>query len=482
MKAKTFTLFLLLVLSTSTFSLAQNYQGFRSDRIAYFLNENTGAYLSIRVDSIDYETDSVFYFMPFVLHDSNCMNMNGSWLGKKMKLDEDGNHFFYNYDDYPVLIKSQAILNEEWIAYECEQYQVWAKVIQWETESFLGQTDMVKTVEFQAKNHQGEPVNCPANNLQVKLSENFGFIKTLNFHNFPDNYYSTRFFFEFKALDLKGITNPDLGLKNLTWQDIHNHQPGDELHVEYTYYDSYALQNFKTITLFLERNMDADTIVYTAMVRTQHYSWYNNQTSPLTITTDTVFIRIRPDHCMNTLPGEFATSGCEFDIMEMTSYYGKKIKSTPGYYWFYSVIDENGCLFEAHLDGGPMYSEYREGLGGPYYEASFILGSSRLLKYYKKDGIEHGTPFIITNLNETQPTASCHLIQQPGQGSFSVLLEHSHLPAQMRIISLSGQVIDKAELNALNWIYANPLKLNGIYLLEVYNQNRTLLREKVVLF
>ncbi len=51
---------------------------------------------------------------------------------------------------------------------------------------FLGITDMVKKITFQAKDVNGSSISHSVNNMYLLLSENYGLIRTINFKVFPD--------------------------------------------------------------------------------------------------------------------------------------------------------------------------------------------------------------------------------------------------------------------------------------------------------
>ena len=128
------------------------------------------------------------------------------------------------------IIKTTALLNDSWTAYYLpDSIKIIATVISHDTMSFLGQLDSVKTIGFQVYDKNMDLLDYPLNTMELRISKNFGFVKTFNFYLFPNltDYTSERF----EEYSLIGLSNPEIGIQNLTWFEINDFQPGDELHI-----------------------------------------------------------------------------------------------------------------------------------------------------------------------------------------------------------------------------------------------------------
>lgn len=488
MKLKLLVLLVLALLCFQNLN-GQNYQGIRSDRTLLFSKDNGNGLIGIRVDSVKYDTDSVYYFIPYALPESisNPIHVVGhaSWLGERMILDAEGTHVFYNYNGDGITIKSQAVLDEEWICYTSANMQVVAKVTEWAEDSVLSETDMVKTIGFQAKDLNGTNIDHDVNGIQIKLSENYGFIETVGFYFFPDLSSSWEFFpFEnTTTLQLKGLTNPEIGIRNLSYQMCHDYQAGDEFHIV----DSYSSSDYDNeeliVTKYLDRYFLGDTLAYLAYQKKKTTNYYYPNPPVVTYFEDTIVVKIEKDHFIDHLPGElvFDNEGC-FDVLDEESSNGLVKYSHQGNY-FFCFFPENQ-VFLNHYDGPVGDSKYIEGLGGPYYNncPGEIYSSFRRLVYYKKDSVECGIPLVITAIPENQATEFCEVFQIAGQNGFGIKVQDQMLPLDYQIISISGQVIDKGRIFNNQWIYDNKEGLKGVFILSIRGYQNQQHNQKVVLY
>ncbi|GHV25514.1 hypothetical protein FACS1894176_04160 [Bacteroidia bacterium] len=206
--------------------LAYDYQAIYSNQTAIF---DGGTLQGMKIDSVKVlENDSVFYPLKRILHDgSYCYTPYGaSWLGEKIIISANWNNFINKNDT--IRIKTDAVLGESWIVDEGLISKMVAKVTSHKIESFLGLEDSVKTISFQAYDLNNVPIDRNLmNNKTLKISKNYGIIQGFDFlpqiqpvlHNIYQEY------------TLAGLSNPKAGIQNITWFDIWDFQPGDELHI-----------------------------------------------------------------------------------------------------------------------------------------------------------------------------------------------------------------------------------------------------------
>ena len=190
-----------------------DYQTVYSNRIALFENSEKQI-KALRIDSVKTDTDSVFYpFATIQEISENCFSpYKASWLGEKVVVKPDGTNLFFNRDGDTITLKTRARLNESWIAFQRgDDFRVKAKVQSVGLEAFLGLTDSVKTITLTVIDKNENTLENPLNNLQLKISKTFGFIKTLNFYLFPDitvRYPADRL----ETFSLVGLTNANAGV------------------------------------------------------------------------------------------------------------------------------------------------------------------------------------------------------------------------------------------------------------------------------
>ena len=179
-----------------------------------------------------------------------------------------------------------------------------------ESISFLGLTDSVKTIGFQVYDKQMNPLSHDLNKKTIMISKQYGAVRILNFYQFPDifqlNYgYWGRGLTTYK---LVGLSTPQLGVQNLSWFDVFDFQPGDEIHTLLEKFSWHAEGsgssiNEQTIKRFLTRIDFTDSIVYTYERRIFTLSVVDTTPSILFVN-DTAEMVIRSNPGFDPLPGE----------------------------------------------------------------------------------------------------------------------------------------------------------------------------------
>ncbi len=408
---------------------AQDYQPIQASRISYF-SSSVDRIVTLRTDSVELlATDTAFYLSPSILEtEYDCFSVNsGSWLGRKVILTENNEGIFYNYANRPFRILYQAALGEAWNAFSiADSYYVQAEIIAHDTMTFLGLADSVKTISLQAFNKDGDSLEMELNTFRIRLSKQYGFVSTLNFYYFPDHegfYYG-----DFPAeYELCGLTPPTAGFQNLTWLEVYDFAPGDEIHILYEYSDwgggseGYS-KTSKSITRFLERTDEPGTISYQVYRKSSeeviregsgHTFTFAEDTLPFLYNTDTLFD--------NSMPGISSVMDGNALAYKMTSGV-RRTKIKPSVYdQFYQQNDS--CWSNCCSDGCFPEYEYIEGLGGPYYQcdnAFSMGGTERKLVYYKKGEETWGTPLIVTSVPETSLSAPIKVFPNPASGEVQI--------------------------------------------------------------
>jgi len=490
---KHFTLvFSLMVLLLNT-TIAQNFQGIRSDRTAIYKDCQGIDLLGVEVDNAGFDTDSVFEFSPTILPGGpfgDCYRGDqASWLGNGLSINSEGIHVFKNHADEDIIIKALAALNEEWICYSNTEFQVIAKVNSVANEAFLSIEDIVKTIGFEVKDLNGNLINHQLNQMTIKLSENYGFIRVLNFYYFPNLGTYQIYPYSLKEFELYGLNNPSLGRGNLTWQMIHDHQPGDELHT--VYYDvvfhkdnDYQTDSVCKIAKFLERGMSGDTIVYKVYEKKRIYKKATGQAAQVSTTEDTVWVKIPKDHIINNLAGEATAVFGGSWMVNLQANSGTRLTKSFEIVLLYEDDQYEDCWSLITTDGCPDGYEYIEGLGGPYTSCSvaFMNNSANHLVYYKKGQEEWGEPLniIMLGLQEEKAEDYCQLIQKPGEQSFVLQLNGDVLPYEVQLINMNGQLVELQKINEASWRFENTAGLKGVFIVKLINSKNQVFSRKIV--
>lgn len=466
--------FTIVLLSVFCFKLlpAQVYQTIKSNRIGYFENQS-GNIKCIRIDSVNYHEDSIFYpFSNIQQIDYDCFTPYGaSWLGNKVIVQNNGYNLFFNQLQDTIKIKTNALLGESWIAYQLEDSTtVIAEVIEHDTLVFMGQLDSVKRFGFQVYDKTLTPISHNLNNESILLSKNYGMLKTFNFYLFPD-YESDFFDYEqFQTYELIGLSNPSIGVQNLTWFEVHDFQVGDELHIEYETSswgdgNDYS-ESIKTIYKYLGRTDYSDYINYNVeMKSSKHRIW--SDSSAFEYIHDTIESIINQNTTFNHLPGEPIISNNEAYSYSMT----KLTKTEPSIYeriWG----SNNSCWSNCCADGCfPSYN-YIKGLGGPYYRCdnAFSLGGTEnSLVYYKKGLETWGAPLIITEISNTDIESSLEIFPNPAIENIYIRSQFSNLPLAFELVDLKGQIVMIEKVDTELYLINIAEIAHGIYIYRLKN-------------
>jgi hypothetical protein len=416
-RMKTELIILSFIILNNCFSLfAYDYQTVYPDKIALYENED-GLIQSMKIEKNETEANRFIYYPLETIRrvEANCYTPKGdSWTGKKIIISAGWN-FFFNEDGDTIKIKTDAGLNESWIAYNVGAISVEAKVQNKESLPFLGLEDSVKTIVFQVFNGNAAVTEHKLNNKKIRLSKRYGLIQTVNFYVFPKekNFYLDNPFYEsLGEYELIGLTNPTAGVQNLTWQEVWNFEVGDEIHVveEWMFYFQSKTIN-KQILKFLSKQKIDDKFVYQAQ-KSEHNAEYNiidydivgELFSESFVFDEITYATPTPFYSgFDNLPGELIMEGGEVYYFTMSN--GDILSKITAPANMEIVKGENDC-WEAYVTPIKTPVKYTKGLGGPYYYNGNINGNGkRELVYYKKGDTTWGEPLIITGMANIEKNA-----------------------------------------------------------------------------
>jgi len=194
-------LYLILLLLLPLGLFAQNWKTVSDKDTVYFMGGkhhdvehfglDSGISKVILVDSSrQVNGDSIFYFFRCIrkLDYNSCLDTFAPcWLGPMLIRRQNGTEYYFNSFYDTITIKTAANVGDSWIlAADTSGVVYKGTVVQNGTEIIDGNSDSIKTIAIQAYNNV-TPVFSSYNNLELKLSKNHGWLKTLDFYRFPNN-------------------------------------------------------------------------------------------------------------------------------------------------------------------------------------------------------------------------------------------------------------------------------------------------------
>ncbi|HQA76544.1 MAG TPA: T9SS type A sorting domain-containing protein [Salinivirgaceae bacterium] len=487
MKRLQISLILALISTISTFG--QNFQTISSDRIAFFENEYNNV-KAVRIDSVKYQNDSLLFpFTTIQQLDYDCFSpFEASWIGKSVIIKNNGLNEFINKMGDTISIKTSANLGDTWIAFSLyDSLTIEASVVNYDTLTFIGVTDSVKTIKFHVYDKNMNLLDWELNNMNIRISKFHGFVTTFNFYLFPnfqfDNPYKTEIFEEY---NLVGLSNPRAGINNLTWFEVNDFQIGDELHILDTssclHSDgSGSATTNKAIYKYLERTDYSDSIVYRySRKQSIHTVWTDS--SDFRYYDDTLRTTIKADPLFDKLPGEpiFYENDTYNYYMTNESLLSKNIPLGYERYSFGGDLCWHAYIF----DGCLRDDYYVKGLGGPYYscsEAFCFGGAERSLVYYKKGGVTWGDPLTITEISDVSISKSIMIFPNPAKNQITVnISDGNYQDLQIFIYDIQGK-LQKTECLEPNNSTINISSLDsGIYILKISDNEKVLKIDRLV--
>jgi hypothetical protein len=460
---------------------AQNYQSIHPEKVYTYQFTDQGVSFIRVVSAEESEAGTALHFAPNIQEVGfNCYDIFGAtWLGPKVIVQENGDNLFFNETNDTIRIRTQANEGEPWIVYQDENRIIQSRVAEIKLSEIHGQPDSVKVIEFRVFTSHMEETEHPLNNKTMELSKNFGLTKILPLLRFPD---MTIYYEEIFESSLLGISDPALGIRNITWLDVMDFEPGDEIHiVEKTRdadldHNTLTHRTINSILRYLERTDFSDSIIY----RKERIISDKTNITPGDITTE-IFTH-------DTIPKSYAK--CDY----FNVYAGEPVLVDNPYSNFthwqsgskilnYRFFDgDEHCNEEVHYDGCFPMGFYSRGLGGPYFYCDdFFHTSSRELVFYKKGDQTWGTPLVILSTPETSIEQLVSVYPNPANDRLWVSLPAGLSYVIFELMDLTGKVvvrerIDQGE-NIINLGNISP----GIYLYRLADAKDLLQSGKIVL-
>jgi hypothetical protein len=403
-----------------------------------------------------------------------------SWLGNKLIKRSSGDELFFNYDGDTLLIQTHAELNDSWRFWTADDSSyIEAKLVSIRKESFLEETDTVKTISLAHFNKEGTLFQ----HIQydsIKLSKNYGLLTCYNFRDFPSNDRNM----PVVSFKLIGTTRKQTGFQLFTKADVYDFEIGDEFHVdrEYEYWLYWTGRlHLREIHKIIDKwNSPIEDTLY---FRVKMVSWEKDSSE---IEVDTSILIIPdPDKALDLnqyndivsskeiLPFEltdFETSMATYVLFSENKFNNRCQIFSPRE--FYELIDHErfmylGETWDSHvyrknhfIEGCGLYENIFGNEGGGAYSIDF-----NELVYFKKGNEEWGNPLIPTSIkNNIYTTLKCY--PNPAKDVIRIdlqLQENERSNLDYVIVGITGKKWQSGVLNYRN-MEINIMKIpSGIY-------------------
>ncbi|CAN5468715.1 hypothetical protein BH11BAC1_BH11BAC1_20270 [soil metagenome] len=476
--------FLLLFCFTTASIFAQNWQTVVSNRSAFFYGPCSSSVRALLIDSTSYSgTDSILYsyrgMSDVCYYYPGCFHSNDTlWPGIKILISQNGDNIFFNNANDSIIIKTAASLNDTWRLFEMGNGDYISGAI--DSIKFvpvLGIMDSVKNIKLTARNSSGTTIAHNINGHYIKISKDHGLVTSVHLFSFPNEQY------EYSII---GLSNPALGLQNLTAREIFNLDTGDIF--QYSDFEDHGLPNYsqdykelKVLNKSISANLD--TFNYTFDRQYYHYyKYFNWDTSYFVHDTEMAVIAISTYGTLNEFPNQvhqvnaWPNYGFTETIVDSTLYNLRRIKKLSDFFelnlndscYTYPV---GHCIFP--VDG------YAEGLGHVSkldWDGGLWPCHDYHLVYFQKGAETWGTPLDWPTILKIENNDLQNATIYPNP--FTNTIEIRNLPSLKTVITISDET-GRTILNQTGFpdgvltIPANSLS-NGIYFLNVQNDRGSL--------
>jgi hypothetical protein len=471
---------LLTIILTAIFgiSYSQNYSLLNTNRQCLF---NDGNYC-LRIDSISASNSDTSYFnYKQISSFDGCFKYNHtSWLGKFVTKTNNNVWKFVNANDDTLILKPNLDFGAKWYAGNLFSDSDTAFIDSIYQTTFLGITDSVKSITVYSINIT----------KKILISKNYGFVKFIDIND------------EYTVLTLAGITNPNIGLQNLSGADIFDFQVGDEYHTVFhnnsqiTQGANEHLEYVKHTILSANLNTSGLTIV-DSTYKLIKVSIFNFSTNPMTINTtftetssvQTVFTPNTIIQQFDKLPNEniLDSMNCDNGWNYCVSYHsqgltdGFKTKTTSFSGCYFGYNGANNCLSECLIDGMPNYF-YANKMGGPY---NYILpfwglgfGSEYHPVFHKRGNVVEGTPidFLSILLGMENKKSDTQIDIYPNPANDVITISNNIALKEFEIYNSVGLLVLKTQLQQIN--ISNLA--NGFYHIKIIKNDNKFVQKQFV--
>jgi hypothetical protein len=425
-------------------TILPNANAFFQSEVAFNLYDYDSHKFFRGVKVIDSISDSGFtrYKFFYEYHDNNysqtefpvgeCVNMEAQcWLGPEVIVYENGLNVFFNRDYDSIFIYTQANLNDSWTFYITDNGDIYNAVVTNISEKdFLGISNLVKTITI-----TGE-----GNTFTLEISKNYGFIKTINFRDFPGFEGNTYQVYEH---NLKGLSEPPLGYQQMTRGDVLDYEVGDEFHWEKV--NGGVDYHYRIEKVIDKELLDNNAVVYTYETTKWWYNPYGSGNGFDTIVDTITDLALVID---DNLPFE-ASEDVPHRYMLDFDDYNQRPKTTLGSMWFWNFDSCYSMAYEIIYSKG----EAIKGVGFNHYYCDNTYSMNEYIVYFKKGDETWGTPLNPpVSVNENEKSLVIHVFPNPAKNFIFIEIPDfdNKRSANISVFDLNGKVVFKDRLKEKN--------------------------------
>jgi len=476
---------LLAIICTS-----QNYQVVNPDNVVYFSPEeefSTNLWFRpdgpnlysdltpvrcLRIDSVENLSNEMVFYNYNEINSAEFNNMHlfsnnlcyfddkPSWIGEKIVDHNDGATLFFNRNNDTLYLHTQAMLNGSWIFYLLDDQSYFlATVDSWEEMNFLGISDMVKVISLQKYNADNEPISSPLNGTEIWLSENYGFVKCINFRDFPDFGPGT---YPVSSHVLIGHSSLPEGFHLLTLGDIYDFDIGDEFHQElHSNVGDYSFSEWRIRKVIGKQNTGNNQLTYDfedeiwgytpSPNSNYHYTMYH---SPTYSNLDELISQYLPFETYQPDPQTLT-----YNIGCVNSFNSRPRIITTNDHFQHEI----GCILWPYFDSWILHSEsYIAGCGK--FQTDYILDSSfeeihhEMLEYFKKGTEEWGTPLVPPSIGIAEhKNQKAWISPNPASDYIQIFTKDDVKSFNLNIMDVSGRQVRSFD----NLIPGETIRVSG---------------------
>ncbi len=474
----------------------------------YFFYKNASI-LAVNVDSVKIINSDTIYYHYLLNRNpeynlSGCYDIHGGSLyGKRNIYTSDGKFMIFNKMNDTIFIYPNADLNSSWTFFRWsnQDLHIQASITEISNQVIFGETDEVKTISLLVKNSLNQNFdNHPLNKKILFLSKSYGLINTFDFYKFPLDTLQYSIFDIYDASERVSRLN----------KQIFDFEIGDEFHtqsLDAAWYSNqsgpYMGDGFKKNTIkkvIAKHSPSPNTSISYTFERCEMVFNYNNGIVDTTYLHDTIVETIIYEHITDSVLIQFPwqsyhTSSYIYNHVMLEHFYDYQYNNRIRYRYEdrVDVAFVDTCWQFVNLDPQAGYTNYINGVGGPYYRFEIGMYTVNIkenkLKFYKKGDETWGTPIapncmsLINSIEENRMTNSgINIYPTPCSSSFFIdFLNFEDTQVKLEIFSLSGKLEYSEKITSKSTKEISTQHLSsGVYLAKVSGGNHNIVSKIVI--
>lgn len=481
-------IFTISFLFAGLIAVSQNYQLFNVNSKKVYKTDSSDKTYSLAFDSVIVNNSLTtlypirdFGYYSFPTGDcpmmGPCFRRSAPiWIGISVEQIADGIYNFVN-SDFEILnfnfnIKPNVlhVFYEDDVQRFSYQYNPTIK-----TYTIDGVIDSVKVFNILHTTLSGNVIMSELHGREIIVGKELGLINFFVVNEFPESLI---------PLSLIGTNSPDVGLIKISYADMYNYHPGDEIqYIESSTWGngppSLNYTRYKKQT-YLERS-ETDEFVYYRVATEVFY------VDSLEVTKDTIDLSYGKNAMIAEIPFEFGTGDyMNNKNLKMVNHFGVNhwLYSEDNYFLELNYCSDSNfwCKAEDMLEYN--FIEYELGLG--LYSERWVSHlyfdryQAKQVVYYKKDGVKYGNEAIvkINNLSVNPyrllivPNPAIDNIRIEGEYGYGSLVYIKDLKGRQVIKSLNFKKDQVLDVSALE---------QGVYLVVVVDSDKQYSGKLVIL-